>query len=68
MAVSYVHTFDMTKEEIHNREMYRKLYTYECWLPESVGGMDTLIFFDSLDEVPELYRDYTNQNKKELRG
>jgi hypothetical protein len=58
VAMSYVHTFQRTKEGMHNLEMYRKLYTYECWLPESVGGMDTTIFFDSLDEVPELYRDY----------
>jgi hypothetical protein len=68
MAMSYVHTFQKTKEDTHNLEMYRKLYTYECWLPESVGGMDTSIFFDNLDEVPELYRDYANQNKKQLRG
>jgi hypothetical protein len=69
VAWTTVNAFQPSAEEKQEWEVCKRLYAYECWVPESVAGIgDTYFFYDSLEDVHERYREYCEANGKRLKG
>jgi hypothetical protein len=60
-----VNAFQPSAEEKQEWEVCKRLYAYECWVPESVAIIgDTIFFYDDITEVPARYREYCEENGK----
>ena len=68
MGWTTVNAYHPSREEKKDYLACQNLYTYECWVPESVAGIgDTYFFWDMIIDVPVMYRDYCENNKKVSR-
>jgi len=65
MSFTTINGWQPSQKEKQEIETCRRIYSFECWVPETIAVIgDTYFFWDTILDVPERYREYCEQNKK----